>query len=85
VTHLSAKNICKNNFQNLSGIEHCVNLQSLEIIANNSDLIPLENLPQPTHLELYTSTTNITPLANLKGLDSFNPGCAATDGFYSIA
>ena len=65
LTHLSATNICTNNFQNLSGIEHCVNLQSLEIIGNDSDLTPLENLHNLKSLELFSSAANLAPLRYL--------------------
>jgi len=74
LTGFSAINACTDNFVNLSGLEHCVNLQSLEINAmfGDIDLTPLESLQKLKSLQLFTTTDDITPLGNLTGLTSLN-------------
>ena len=58
LTDFSAINMCTDNFQDLTGIERCVNLQSLEIqaLSMNIDLTPLESLHKLKSLQLFTST-----------------------------
>jgi Leucine-rich repeat (LRR) protein len=74
LTDFSAMNMCTDNFQDLTGLEHCVNLQSLEILATslNIDLTPLGSLHKLKSLQLFTSATDIAPLEGLTALTSLS-------------
>ncbi|MFC1892854.1 leucine-rich repeat domain-containing protein [Chloroflexota bacterium] len=68
LTTLSAQG---RNISNLTGLEHCVNLQVLNIYENNfSDVTPLTGLTSLRELYIYkNSISNISPLAGLVGLE----------------
>lgn len=68
ITVLSAQG---RNISDLTGLEHCVNLQVLHIYENNiSDVTPLAGLTNLRELYIYKNNiSDISPLAGLIGLE----------------